>query len=136
MKKNKKPDPAQLRLWEDFTVAKDELTAALDRFAQTATALVSAGAMTAREVVKESKKVQKKSNVELRNRIMRVVREQARTKKLHWREIFGLVYRRLWDETGFNAMARAIAAGGKTRRIDVIESAGLLPKVLGIASAL
>jgi len=132
--KKSKPDPAQLLL--EFESAKDGLTAALEKLGSTMKALVESGAMKPQEAIKAAKKISKESDKELRLRIIRVVREHARSKKLHWKEIFRIAYRRLWDETGFNAAARAIAKGGKTKKIDVVEEHGLLPKLLNVVAAL
>lgn len=136
MPKTQKPNPAQLELWKDFKAAQEDLQACLDRLGKTMEALILEGAMSPREAVKTAKRITKKSDKELRLRLIKVVREHARTKHLHWKEVFRIVYRRLYDLTGFNAAARAIAKGGKTKKIDVVEQAGLLPKALAIAGEL
>lgn len=134
MKKKNKHDPAQLLL--DFSEAKDELQAALEKLGDTIKACVAGGAMTSKQAKKESSKINKGTALDLRDRINRVVREHARTKRLHWKEIFQVAYLRLWEATGFNAAARAIAAGGKTKKLDMVEEHGHLPGLLRIVAEL
>ena len=132
--KKTKVDPAQLLL--EFQAAKDEFQAALDKLGKTMTALITEGVMPPKVAVKTAKQIAKHSDKELRLRLIKVVREHARSKKLHWKEIFRIVYRRLYDDTGFNAAARAIAAGGKTKKIDMVEEHGHLARALRIAGEL
>lgn len=129
-----KNNPAQLQLWQDFENAKDGLQAALETLSKTVQALVAESALKPAQAVKEVRQVTRKADKELRSRLMKVVRSQARAKGLHWREIFRIAYDRLWNMTHVNLSARAIAAGGKTRKIDIAEKLGLLPKVLAIAA--
>ncbi len=136
MKKAPKTDPAQLELWKDYRAAQDGLQVALDRLVETGQRLMAAGIMPPAQAKAERKRIVKKVDHELRERFVAVVKAQAREKKMHWRHVFGAVYRTLWEDTGFNAMARAIAAGKGTKRIDVVEKHGYLPRAIKIAAAL
>ena len=136
MKKKAKPDPAQLELWQDYRAAQDGLQTALDRLIETGNRLQQAGLLQPAEAKTERKQIVKKVDHELRERFVAVVQAQAREKQMHWRHIFGAVYRILWEDTGFNAMARAIAAGKGTKRIDVVEQHGYLPHAIKIAAVL
>ena len=70
---------------------------------------------------------------ELRRRLNHVVRIQAATKRLTHREIWIILYERLRQTVGFNAIAVSTAEGLDTH-LDAVESRGLLPLALGLAS--
>ena len=72
---------------------------------------------------------------ELRRRLNRVVCIQAATKRLTPREIWIILYERLRQLVGFNAIAVSTAEGMETH-LDAVQSRGLLPLALGLAFAM
>jgi hypothetical protein len=96
-KQNNNPD----QLWLDFEQAAKRMAEAATTLEQAAQALHG---HTQQQASAQTTK-------ELRDRLNRVVKHLARERKLHWREIWRIVYRRLWDATGFDAQSRALARG-------------------------
>ena len=70
---------------------------------------------------------------EMRSRLNRVVRQKALAKRLTTREIWILLYERMRQTTGFNAISRSTEQGLKTH-LDAVQNEGLLPLALTFAA--
>lgn len=68
---------------------------------------------------------------EERKRLVKAIKTVAMTKRLKVREIYILMFDRLYEETGFNAVSYGIAKGKKTY-LDGIEQKGYLKKAIKI----
>ena len=71
---------------------------------------------------------------EVRDRIVACVKHHARERQLHWREIWSIAYRRLWEQYGFNAVARGLARG--IAPLDACQRYGKLGKLLKVVEAI
>lgn len=125
----KKTHPDQL--WLDFNQAVTEFRGASDRLADAAQALCHA------YPGKESKKAVQEAEAEvahMRRKLNEIVRAHARHKNLHWREVWRLLYERLRDKTGYDAIVKGLSRD--IAPLEAVVRSGRLPKLLKIAEAL
>lgn len=90
-----------------------------------------------REEVREAKaKIKKVKAVidEDRKRLSRLVQYHAREKRIHWQEMWKLLYSRYRNATGFDAVAKGLSRGIKP--IEAVAKAGRMESLLKFASAL
>jgi len=108
----------QDQLWLNFDQAVTDF--------QTAAATLSAAAQAVKE--------QQPAAIELqaqRKKLNKLVRVHARHKNLHWREIWRVLYERLRDKTGFDAIAKGIAKD--ISPLEAVIKGGKLPRLLKLA---
>lgn len=84
--------------------------------------------------VATSKPIAGPTNKEIRKRISKLVRRAALEKRLTFSEAWSVLYRRMRDRTGFDAIARGIARG--TSYVTTVEKAGKLHQLLDVAEKL
>ena len=128
MKKSKNnPD----QLWLNFNQATAEFNTASANLLDAATALCSAG------VTPEVKKAVKQTDDEIatmRKTLNAIVCVHARHKNLHWKEVWRLLYERLRDKTGFDAIVKGLAKD--IIPLEAVIRAGRLPRLLQLAGSL
>jgi hypothetical protein len=120
----KKNDPNQL--WLNFNTAVNEFRIASDNLAVAAEALTKAEPSKAKEV-------NKAINAE-RAKLNEIVRVHARHKNLHWREVWRILYARLRENTGYDAIVKGLAKG--VTPLEAVCRDGKLPRLSMIAANL
>lgn len=127
----KKQNKDQLML--NFDVAKANLLIATDEFVA-ACVNISEASSVPKEQKTKIKGVVKLTECEIRDRVNRVVKVRARNARLHWREIWNLIYSRLRARIGFDAISNGIAKG--YRPLDAVCRANLGIELLDIAKSI
>lgn len=127
-----------MQLWRDYQADLDIIDAAFERLRVTLLTLKEFGApreTLEQEVARVITKTKK--NLEtvdpLRKRVVHLVRYQAYAKNLKFKEVWRLLYARLREATGFDAIAHGLGKGYKTY-LDAAQKQGLLSQMLSLAS--
>lgn len=130
----------QTELWSDFKTIAAEVEDAMASLKRAHEALVALGPMPKEivaDVTKTTTRIEENAK-ELRERLNKVVHRHALERGLHFNEVWRLLYSRLREAIGFDAIARSLgrkARGKEQPYLDEVQEAGHLGKLLDLAIA-